>query len=232
MLPQSCLTLCDPLDCSPPGSSVHGIFLGKNTGVGCHFLLQGIFLTHRSNLCLLHCRRIPYRWATREAHIFFFNVINQRKRCLIYPQVTVQWYVTVYNTDACRVWTTFLGWPRPQKPGWNGQAPWPQFPPTRPRCLVLLVGLSRECHLEDPHFRGNLMQKWLCMGHQRFRIHTATEPLSSYLGGLPFLTKTFLFTKTLEILSGISFPRHWYSSGCNLGRGFFVLTYRHVSQAS
>ena len=37
--------LCDPVDCSPPDSTVHGIFCGKNTGVGCHFLLQGIFLT-------------------------------------------------------------------------------------------------------------------------------------------------------------------------------------------
>ena len=35
-------------------------FPGKNTGVGCHFLLQGIFQTHRSNLCLLHCRWILY----------------------------------------------------------------------------------------------------------------------------------------------------------------------------
>ena len=43
---QLCLTLCDPIDCSPPGSSVHGIFQGKNTGVGCHFLLQGILLSH------------------------------------------------------------------------------------------------------------------------------------------------------------------------------------------
>ena len=42
---QSCLTLCDPMDCSPPGSSVHGDSLGKNTGVGCHALLQGIFPT-------------------------------------------------------------------------------------------------------------------------------------------------------------------------------------------
>ena len=31
---QSCLTLCDPMDCSPPGSSVHGDSPGKNTGVG------------------------------------------------------------------------------------------------------------------------------------------------------------------------------------------------------
>ena len=37
---QSCLTLSDPMDCSPPGSSVHGIFPGKSTGVGYHFLLQ------------------------------------------------------------------------------------------------------------------------------------------------------------------------------------------------
>ena len=36
------------------GSSDHGIFPGKNTGVGCHFILQGIFPTQRSNLCLLH----------------------------------------------------------------------------------------------------------------------------------------------------------------------------------
>ena len=53
---QSCPTLCDPMDCSLPGSSVHGIFPGKNTGVGCHFLLQGIFLTQGWNLGLLHCR--------------------------------------------------------------------------------------------------------------------------------------------------------------------------------
>ena len=33
--------LSDPMDCSPPGSSIHGDSPGKNTGVGCHFLLQG-----------------------------------------------------------------------------------------------------------------------------------------------------------------------------------------------
>ena len=37
---QLCLTLCNHMDCSSPGSSVHGIFPGKNTGAGCHFLLQ------------------------------------------------------------------------------------------------------------------------------------------------------------------------------------------------
>ena len=49
----SCLTLCDPVDCSLSCSSVHGDSPGKNTGVGCHFLLQGIFLAQDSNLSLL-----------------------------------------------------------------------------------------------------------------------------------------------------------------------------------
>ena len=56
---QLCLTLQDSTDCGLPGSSEHGIFPGKNTRVGCHFLPQGIFLTWRSNprlLHLLHCQ--------------------------------------------------------------------------------------------------------------------------------------------------------------------------------
>ena len=39
---QYCLTVCDPVDHSPPGSSVHGIL---KAGVGCHFFLQGILLS-------------------------------------------------------------------------------------------------------------------------------------------------------------------------------------------
>ena len=42
LVTQSCLTLCIPMDYSPPGSSVHGYSSGKNTGVGCHALLQGL----------------------------------------------------------------------------------------------------------------------------------------------------------------------------------------------
>ena len=53
---QSCLTLCKPTDCSPPGSSVHGDSPGKKTGVGCHALLQGIFPIQGLNPGLLHCR--------------------------------------------------------------------------------------------------------------------------------------------------------------------------------
>ena len=52
--PQSCLTLCDSMDGSPQGSSVHGILPGKNNGVDCGALFQGIFLTQESNLHLLY----------------------------------------------------------------------------------------------------------------------------------------------------------------------------------
>ena len=36
-----CQTLCNPVDCKPLGSSVHGIFQGKNTGLSHHFLSRG-----------------------------------------------------------------------------------------------------------------------------------------------------------------------------------------------
>ena len=52
---QSCPTLCDPVDCSPPGSPVYGDSLGTNTGVGCYALLQGIFPTQRLSPSLSHC---------------------------------------------------------------------------------------------------------------------------------------------------------------------------------
>ena len=48
------------MDCSPPGSSVHGDSPGKNTRVGCHALLQGIFLTQGSNPGLPLCGWILY----------------------------------------------------------------------------------------------------------------------------------------------------------------------------
>ena len=70
------------MDCSPPGSSVHGDSPDKNTGVGCHSLLQGIFLTQRSNPGLLHCRKILYHWATWEARLGVSDPQSEVLRCL------------------------------------------------------------------------------------------------------------------------------------------------------
>ena len=49
------------MDCSLPSTSVLGDSPGKNTGVGCHALLQGIFPTQGSNPGLLHSRQILYQ---------------------------------------------------------------------------------------------------------------------------------------------------------------------------
>ena len=61
LVPHSSLTLCNPMACTLPGPSVHGGSPGKNTGVGCHALLQGIFPTQGWNPGLPHCRQILYR---------------------------------------------------------------------------------------------------------------------------------------------------------------------------
>ena len=69
---QLCLTLCDPMDTR---LLCPWDLLGKSTGVGCHFLLQGIFLTQGSNPGLPHCRQTLYHqshqgcesWTIRKA---------------------------------------------------------------------------------------------------------------------------------------------------------------------
>ena len=61
LVAQSCLTLCNPMECSLPGSSVHGDSPSQNTGVGCHALLQVIFPSQELNPGLPHCRQILYR---------------------------------------------------------------------------------------------------------------------------------------------------------------------------
>ena len=53
---QLCPAVCNPMDCRLTASSVHGNSPGKNTVVGCHFPLQGIFPTQGSSTVLPHCR--------------------------------------------------------------------------------------------------------------------------------------------------------------------------------
>ena len=65
------------MDCSLPGSSVHRNFPSNNTGVGCHFLLQGIFPIQGLNLGLLHCRQILYCLSHQASHK---KVVKKRKK--------------------------------------------------------------------------------------------------------------------------------------------------------
>ena len=74
---QSCLTLCDLMDCRPPVFSVLGIFQARLiTGVGWHFLLQGIFLTQGLNLhllSLLHWQANSFPLSPLESPIFLYT---------------------------------------------------------------------------------------------------------------------------------------------------------------
>ena len=77
LVPQSCQILSNPIDCGPPCSSVHGDSPGKNTGVGHHILLQGIFPTQELNRGLLHCSQIlTAELSIKEAHKYFYLIGN------------------------------------------------------------------------------------------------------------------------------------------------------------
>ena len=69
--------LCEPMGSNLPDSSVHGILPGRNSGVGFHFLFQGIFSTQGSNLHLLWLyidRQILFHWATWAALICLLHI--------------------------------------------------------------------------------------------------------------------------------------------------------------
>ena len=80
--------LCDPMNCicSLPGSSVHGNSPGKNTGVGCHAFLQGIFPTQGLNPSLPHHKWILYHKANSSRR-------HKNSRCLDF----YEWNLEIYE---------------------------------------------------------------------------------------------------------------------------------------
>ena len=74
------------MDYSLPGSSVHGILQARITGVGCHFLLQEIFLTQESNPGLLHCRQILYQLSYKGSPTSVYVSLNN-----------MVWFCLVWN---------------------------------------------------------------------------------------------------------------------------------------
>ena len=104
---QSCPTLRDPMDNSSSSSSAHGIFPGKNTGIGCHCFLQGIISIKGSNprlLCLLHWRQILYPLSHCEAPLGWEGKINFALVCGLFGFAgPPSWY---------RGWTASITAPR------------------------------------------------------------------------------------------------------------------------
>ena len=102
LVAQSCLILSDPMDCSPRGSSAHEIFPGKDTGVGCHFLLQGIFPTQGSNPGLLHCGQILYRLSYKGNLMYTVGIWQKRKMNEWASQLEIQkWIMSFLVRNFC-----------------------------------------------------------------------------------------------------------------------------------
>ena len=67
LVTQSCLTLCDPMDCMLPGSSVHGILQARILEWVVIPFSRGIFPTQGLKLGLPHCRQILYHLSHQES---------------------------------------------------------------------------------------------------------------------------------------------------------------------
>ena len=74
---------------------------GKNTGVGCHFLLQGIFPTQESNPCLLYCRWILYHSATRECAKIKWNLKKKKEKNKVIQGLVKYWWIDNEESQSC-----------------------------------------------------------------------------------------------------------------------------------
>jgi len=96
---------CNPMECSPPGSSVHGDSLGKNTGVGCHFFLHSIFPTQGSNpclLCVLHWQVGSLPLVPPGKPSPFFNLYFMKAYlyiCMCVCMCAYMWYIKILIKD-------------------------------------------------------------------------------------------------------------------------------------
>ena len=84
LVAQSCLPLCKPTDCSPPGSSVHGILQARMLEWVAMPSCRGLFPTQGSNPGLPHCRRILYHLSHQESPTQLLERINDSPRYIDY----------------------------------------------------------------------------------------------------------------------------------------------------
>ena len=111
LVAQSYPTLWNLMDCSPPGCSVHWDSPGKNTGVGCHALLQGISQPRDRTQVSCIAGKFFTIWATREAlrlherthppssFILFPRIVCISSKGSIYHMPVTHPPIFVFNTN-------------------------------------------------------------------------------------------------------------------------------------
>ena len=151
------------MDCSLPGSSVHGDSPGKKTGVGCHALLQGIFLTQGSNQALPHCRWILYclshQGSPKVYNIFVFISSNcphhflymYLLRMAIETLGLPSWYSKEYSCQCKRLRFDLWVWKIPWSRQWQLT---PVFLPGKVHGQRNLTGYSLWGHKESDTTEG------------------------------------------------------------------------------
>ena len=82
---------CDPMYCSPPGSSVHRDSPGKNTGVRWHALFQGIFPTQGLNPGLLHCRWTLYHLSHQGSPLSYYGQNTNIRAPFLQSRIPMSW---------------------------------------------------------------------------------------------------------------------------------------------
>ena len=98
-----------PMDCNPAGSSVHGNSLGRNTRMGCHALLQGIFPTQGLNLhllCLLHWQADSLPLAPSGKHITWNSIVKVFQVSILFTHSEAKLHCCVWlfcNPMDCRL---------------------------------------------------------------------------------------------------------------------------------
>ena len=107
----SCVRLCDFMNCSPLGSSIHGDSPDKNTGVGCYALLQGIFTTQGSNLhllCLLDWQVGSLQLAPPQKPLRIWYIFNLKYILKIFRIIAIQ--VKIYLNLLSSLFTFSTKW--------------------------------------------------------------------------------------------------------------------------
>ena len=97
---QLCPTLCNPMELYIPWNSPF-----YSTGVGSHFLLQGIFPTLGTNPGLLHCRKILYQLSLRTLTLLEKQIIQtiQQYADYIWRHTTFQWHSYGWGMKALHI---------------------------------------------------------------------------------------------------------------------------------
>ena len=104
LVTKTCLTLCSPMDCSPPGSFVHGKFSRQEYWSGLPFPTPGFFQLWDQNHISWIGRWILCQWATWEAHF----------QCIIYINWASLMAQLEKNPPAMwETWVLSLGWEDP-----------------------------------------------------------------------------------------------------------------------